>query len=80
MEEDLGFLLSNNASQPKKKYVTKKVEPHNTTRIKSKNFLTNISHKGVKEEDLFDGSFVFDIYVLTAKTFTHSCSNEKFSM
>ena len=36
-------------------------------RIKVRNFLTNISYNGNKEEDLWDRSFVFDIYVLTAK-------------
>ena len=45
----------------------KKIKPYNTTRIKSRNFLTNISYNGVKEKDLFDRSFVFYIYVLTAK-------------
>ena len=45
----------------------KKIKPYNTPRIKSRNFLTNISYNGVKEEDLFDRSFVFDIYVLTTK-------------
>ena len=44
-----------------------KIKPFNTTRIKSRNFLTNISYNRVKEEDLFDRSFVFDIYVLTTK-------------
>ena len=37
-------------------------------RIKSPNFLTNISHNGVKEEDLSDRSFVFDVYILTTKS------------
>ena len=45
----------------------KKIKPCNTTRIKSQNFLTNISYNVVKEEDLFDRSFVFDIYVLMTK-------------
>ena len=44
-----------------------KIKPFNTTRIKSRNFLTNISYNRVKEEDLFDKSFVFDIYVLATK-------------
>ena len=35
------------------------------TQTKSRKFLTNVSYNGVKEEDLFDRSFVFDIYVLT---------------
>ena len=54
-------------NQKKRKYEMKKIKPYNTTRIKSRNFLTNISYNGVKEKDLFDRSFVFYIYVLTAK-------------
>ena len=49
------------------KYVTKKFQPYNTTRIKSRSFMTNISYVGVNEENLFDRSFVFDVYVLTTK-------------
>ena len=68
MEEDLDFFSNNNASQPKKrKYETKKIKPYNTSRIKSRNFLMNISYNGVKEHNLYDRSFVFDIYVLTTK-------------
>ena len=68
MNEDFDFFFNNNASQPKKrKYETKKIKPYNTTQIKSQNFLTNISYNGVREEDLFDRSFVFNIYVLTTK-------------
>ena len=66
VEGDLDFFLSNNISQPKK-YATKKIKPDNTTRIKSRNFLRNISYNGVKEEDLIDRSFVSDVYVLTTK-------------
>ena len=44
-EEDLDFFFNNNTSQPKKrKYKTKKIKPYNTTRIKSRNFLTNFSY------------------------------------
>ena len=70
MEEDLDFFFSNNASQPKKKrkYETTKIKPYNTTSIKSRKFLTNISYMGIKEEDLFDRSFVFDVYTLTTKS------------
>ena len=68
MEEDLDFSFNNNASQPKKrKYETKKIKPCNTSRIKSRNFLTNITYNGVREDDLNDRSFVFDVYVLTTK-------------
>ena len=49
------------------KYVTKKFKPYNTTRIKSRSFMTNISYVGVNEENLFDRSFVFDVYFLATK-------------
>ena len=45
----------------KKENMRRKKKSYNTTRIKSLNFLTNISYNGVKEEGLFDRSFVFDI-------------------
>ena len=77
LEGDLNFFFNNDASQPKQtKYETKKIKPHNMTRIKSQNFLSNISYNGVKEEDLFDRSFVFDIYVLTTKSI-NPCSLER---
>ena len=55
MEEDLDYFFNNNASQRNKK------------RTKSQNFLINISYNGVREEYLFNRSFVFDIYILTTK-------------
>ena len=68
MEEELDFFFNNNASQTKKrKYETKKIKPYNATRIKSQNFLTNILYNGMKEEDLFDRYFVFNVSVLTSK-------------
>ena len=51
-----------------KKYVVSKNKLRNTTRRKSRNYLTNISYNGIKEEDLFDRSFVFDVYLLTTKS------------
>ena len=54
-------------SQKKRNYKVKKIKPYNTSRIKSQNFLTNISYNGVKEDDLYGRSFVLDIYVLTTK-------------
>ena len=47
--------------------MTKKIKPYNTTRTKSRNFLSNISYNGVKEEDLFGRNFVFDVYTLVTK-------------
>ena len=67
MEEDLDFFISNNATQAEKKISDKKIKLYNTTRIKSRNVLTNIFYNGVKEEDLFDRSFFFHLHVLTTK-------------
>ena len=65
MEEDLDFFFDNNASQKKKKYLTKKFKPYSMTRIKD--LSTNISYNNIKEEDLLDRNFVFDVYMLTTK-------------
>ena len=54
-------------NQKKRKYEVKKIKPYNTTRIKSRTILTNISYNKAKEEDLIDRSFAFNIYVLTTK-------------
>ena len=47
----------------------KKSNHTNTSRLKPRNFLTNISYNGVKEEVSLDRSFVFDVHVLTTKNF-----------
>ena len=44
-----------------------KIKLYNKTRVKSRNFLINMSYNVVKKEDLFDRRFIFDIYVLTTK-------------
>ena len=65
MEEDLDFLYDNNVCQKKdnenEKVSRRKIKPYSTTRIKSKNFLSNISYTGIKEEGLYDRNFVFDV-------------------
>lgn len=40
---------------------------YTTTRIKSRMFLPNISNNDVKEEDLHDRSFIFNVYMLITK-------------
>lgn len=48
-EGDLDFLLDNIFKKKIKKKKTN-IKPYNTTRIKSRNFFTNILYKGVTEE------------------------------
>ena len=40
---------------------------YTTTRIKSRNFLSNISYVGINKEDLYNQNFIFDIYLLMTK-------------
>ena len=42
-------------------------KPYTTTRIKSRNFLSNISCIGVTKQDFYNKNFVFDVYVLLTK-------------
>ena len=69
MEEDLDFFFNNNTSQPKKESMRQKKSCHtiNMSIIKSRNLLLNISYNGMKKDDLYDRSCVFDVYVLTTK-------------
>ena len=56
------FFQDNNAI--KKNFFSK---PYTTTRIKSRNFFSNISHVGINKEDFYNRSFVFVIYTLLTK-------------
>ena len=38
-----------------------------TTRIKSRNFLSNIAYVGINKEDYYNENFVFDVYLLVTK-------------
>ena len=38
-----------------------------TTRIKSRNFLSNIFYLGINKEDFYNENFIFDIYLLMTK-------------
>ena len=40
---------------------------YTTTRIKSRNFLSNISYAGINKEDFYNRNFIFDVYLLVTK-------------
>ena len=40
---------------------------YTTTRIKSRNFLSNIAYIGINKEDYYNKNFVFDVYLLLTK-------------
>ena len=65
------FFLDNNAIEEKidekNNETRQKLKRYTTTRIKSRKFLPNISNNDVKEEDLHDRSFIFNVYMLITK-------------
>ena len=40
---------------------------YTTTRMKSKNFLSNISYVGINKEDFYNENFIFDVYLLVTR-------------
>ena len=40
---------------------------YTTTRIKSINFLSNISYVGINKKDFYNEIFIFDVYLLVTK-------------
>ena len=38
-----------------------------TTRVKSRNFLSNISYVGINKEDFYNENFIFDVYLLVTR-------------
>ena len=40
---------------------------YTTTRIKSRNFLSNIAYVGINREDFYNQKFLFDVYLLITK-------------
>ena len=44
------------------------IQPYTTTKIKSGDFLLNISYGGINKEDFYNRNVVFDVYSLITKT------------
>ena len=57
------FFQDNNSIKKNKK----NLKPYATSKIKTRNYISNISYAGVTKEDFFNRNFVFDIYVLLKK-------------
>ena len=43
--------------------------PYSATKVKARNFLSNISYRHMKEQDLDNFSFIFDVYSFLIKDF-----------
>ena len=49
------------------KNLKRRIKPYTSSRIKTRNFLLNISYTGVKSEDFVDNNFTFDTITLITK-------------
>ena len=49
------------------KNLKRRVKLYTSTRIKTRNFLSNISYIGVKSEDFVDNNFTFDMITLLTR-------------
>ena len=49
------------------KYVKRRIKPYMSSRVKTRNFLSNIAYLGVKSKDFIDSNFVFNITTLITK-------------
>ena len=52
---------------------------YSTTRIKSRNFLSNIAYTGINKNDFYNESFILDVYVLIVKNSNPFSLNRKMS-
>ena len=59
------------------KSIKKPERKYTTTRIKSINFLSNISYVGINKEDFYNENFIFDIYLLITKNLNHFLLDRK---
>ena len=67
-DHDFSFLEENKENNSmNKNNVKRRVKPYTSSRIKTRNFLSNISYAGVKDEDLNDNNFSFNIITLLTK-------------
>ena len=63
-------LKSPNFFQGNKSSTNKPTWNYTRTRIKSRNFLSNISYVGINKEDFYNENFIFDVYLLVTNPFS----------
>ena len=70
-ENDHDFSLLEEPNQKQEsvmaKHLKRRIKPYTSSRIKTRNFLSNISYTGVKSEDFADNNFTFDTITLLTK-------------
>ena len=68
-DHDFSFLEEPNQNQESvlSKHLKRGIKPYTSSRIKTRNFLSNISYTCVKSEDFADNNFTFDTITLLTK-------------
>ena len=68
-DHDFSFLEEANQKQENvmAKHLKRRIKPYKSSRIKTRNFLSNISYNVVKSEDFVDNNFTFDTITLLTK-------------
>ena len=68
-EHDFSFIEESNQKQESvmAKHLKRRIKSYTSSRIKTRNFLSNISYTGVKYEDFVDNNFTFDTITLLTK-------------
>ena len=66
---DFSFLeeLNQNKENVMSRHLKRRIKPYTSSRIMTRNFLSNISYTGVKSEDFVDNNFTFDTITLLTK-------------
>ena len=71
MEQKPDFSFTEEANQNKENVMSRRlkrrIKPYTSSRIKMRNFLSNISYNGVKSGDFVDNYFMFDMITLLTK-------------
>ena len=75
--KSLDFFQGNNVIKKKKRKAN--LKPYTTSRIKTTNYLSNISYNGVTKENFCNKNFVFDIYILLTKNLNPFSLDRKLS-
>ena len=68
-DHDFSFLEEANQKQESvmAKHLKRRIKPYMSSRVKTRNFLSNISYTGIKSEDFADNNFTFDTITLLTK-------------
>ena len=69
-DHDFSFLEEPNQKQDSvmSRHLKRRIKPYASSRIKTRNFLSNISYTAVKSDDFVDNNFTFDTITLIKKS------------